>query len=75
MICTHIFTANSFNDIVRRCAQKFGDDRKLVDMVFSREKRLSIQHFGKDTTGTPDIHLDVVFLPCKHNFGSTVVSS
>jgi hypothetical protein len=43
-------------------------------MVLAGEKRLSIEHLGKDASSAPNVDLDVVFLPCEHDFGSAVVS-
>lgn len=62
------------NDILRWASQKLSDDGELIDVVLAWEEWLSFQHFSKDTTGAPDIDLDVVFLPGKHDFWSTVVS-
>ena len=62
------------NDIVRWCAQQFRDDGELIDVVLAREEWLALEHLCKDTTCTPDIDLDVVFLPCEHDFWRSVVS-
>jgi len=43
-------------------------------MVLSREKRLALQHLCEDTAGTPDINLNIVFLPCEHDLRGSVVS-
>lgn len=43
-------------------------------MVLAGEERLALEHLGKDAAGTPNVHLDVVFLPCEHDFGGAVVS-
>ena len=43
-------------------------------MVLSREKRLALEHLGKDAPRAPDVHLDVVLLPREHDFGCSVVS-
>jgi hypothetical protein len=69
-----IFATNSLDNIIGRCAQEFSDDGKLVNMILSREKWFSFQHFGENATSTPNINLDIILLPCKHDFGSSVVS-
>ncbi len=42
--------------------------------VFAREERLALEHLGKDTPRAPDIYRYVVFLPCEHDFWSTVIT-
>ena len=42
-------------------------------MVFPWEQRLSFKHFCKYTSRTPDIHLNIILLPCEHNLWRTVV--
>ena len=42
-------------------------------MVLAWEEWLPFQHFGKDTSCTPDVHLNIVFLPCEHDLGRPVV--
>lgn len=42
-------------------------------MVLSGEERLALEHLGKDAGGAPDVHLDVVFLPCEHDLGRPVI--
>lgn len=71
---THIFAADSFDHIIGRRTQQFGDDGELVDMVLAGEERLAIQHLCENTAGAPDIDLDVVLLPCEHNLGGAIVS-
>lgn len=71
---TYVLAANRLNDIIWRCSKKLSDDGELVDVVFAREKRLALEHLCKDTSSTPDVHLNVVFLPGKHDFGCPVVS-
>ena len=44
-------------------------------MVLAGEQRLALEHFRKDTSCTPDVHLHIVFLPCEHDFWGSVVSS
>ena len=48
--------------------------KRWVLTVFSREERLSLQHLGENATCAPDVDLDIVLLPCKHNLGRAVVS-
>ena len=43
-------------------------------MIFSREKWLALQHFGKDATSTPDINFDIVLLPGEHDFRGSVIT-
>lgn len=43
-------------------------------MILSREQRFAFKHLSKDATSTPNINLDVVFLPGEHDFGGSVVS-
>lgn len=43
-------------------------------MVLAREEGLSLEHLGKDASSAPNVDLDVVFLPCEHDFGGAVVS-
>ncbi len=62
------------NHIIWWGSKKLGDDRELVDVILPWEKRLALQHLRKDTSSTPDVNLNIVFLPCKHNLGSSVVS-
>lgn len=71
---THVLAADSLNNIIRRSAQQFCDDGKLVDVVLSWEQRLALEHFSEDTACTPDIDLNIVFLPCKHDLRGTVVA-
>jgi hypothetical protein len=43
-------------------------------MVLSWEKRLALEHLSEDAAGAPDVDLDVVLLPRKHNLRRAVVS-
>lgn len=43
-------------------------------MVLAGEERLTLEHLSKNAPGTPDVDLDVVFLPCEHDLGGSVVS-
>lgn len=70
---TYVFTGDGLDDILWRCAKQLRDDRKLVDMVLPREEWLPLEHLGEDTSCTPDIDRDIVFLPCEHDLGGTVV--
>ena len=71
---THVFARNSVDNIIRWCAEQLSDDRELVDVVLSGEKRLALEHLGKDATSTPDVHLDIILLPRQHDLRSAVVS-
>lgn len=69
-----VLAGDGVDDIIRGRAKEFRDDGELVDVVLAGEKGLSLQHLREDTSGTPDVHLDIVFLPGEHDFGSSVVS-
>lgn len=43
-------------------------------MILAREEWLSFQHLCENTPGTPNVHLNVIFLPCEHDFGRAIVS-
>lgn len=70
----YIFAADGVDDIVGRSAEELGDDGKLVHMILAREQGLAVQHLGKDTAGTPDVDLDVILLPSKHDLRGAVVA-
>jgi len=72
--CSYVFAADGLDDIVWWSSEKLGDNGELVDVVLAWEERLALEHFGKDTSGTPNVDLDVVFLPGKHDLWSSVVS-
>jgi len=71
---SYVLTSNCVNNIIWWGPKKLGDDRELVDVILPWEKRLALQHLRKDTSSTPDINLNIVFLPCKHNLRGSVVS-
>ena len=71
---TYVLTADCLDNIIWGSTQKFCDDRELVDMVFSGEKRLALEHLRKNTACTPDVYLHVVFLPCEHDLRGTVIT-
>lgn len=71
----YVFAGDAVNDVGRRVANQFGNDRELVDVILSREQRRTGNHLGEDTANTPDVNGHIVLLPRKHNFGSTVVTS
>jgi hypothetical protein len=73
-VLPYIFTANGLDHIVWRRSQKICNDGKLIDVIFAREERLALEHLGKNTAYTPDVNLNVVLLPCEHNFRRPVVS-
>ena len=43
-------------------------------MVLAGEQGLALQHLGEDATCAPDVHLNVVFLPCEHDLRRSVVA-
>lgn len=45
-----------------------------MNVVLAWEKRLSLDHFCENAACRPDVDLDVVVLPGKHNFRRTIVS-
>lgn len=71
---TYIFAADGLYDILRRSSKKLGDDGELIDVVLARKEWFAFQHLGKDTTGTPDVDLYIVFLPCQHDLWRPVVA-
>jgi len=71
---SYVLTANALYNIVWGSTKELGNNGELIDMVFPREERLALEHLGKDAACAPDVHLDVVFLPCEHDFGGSVVS-
>jgi hypothetical protein len=70
----YILTADCLDNIIWRGSEKLCNDGKLIDVILPWEEWLSLQHFRKDASSAPDIYLYIVFLPCQHNFRSTVVS-
>ena len=74
-LVAYVFAADGLDNIIWGSTQEFCDDGELVDVVLSREQRLALEHFCEDTACTPDIDLNIVFLPCKHNLRCTVVTS
>ena len=71
----YILAANALDNIVGRGAKQLGNDGELVHVVLAWEQRLALQHLGKNAARAPDVNLDVVLLPCKHDFRGAVVSS
>lgn len=47
---------------------------KKIRTIFSWEQRLALQHLCEDTSRTPDIYRDIVFLPREHDLRSSIVS-
>jgi len=70
----YVFTRDRVDNIVGRCTQELRDDGELVYVILAGEERLALQHLGEDATSTPDVHLDIVFLPREHDLGRPVVS-
>ncbi len=71
---SYILTGDSVDNIIWRGTEELSDDRELVDVILSREQRLALQHLCKDAPRTPDVNLHIIFLPCKHDLRSSVVS-
>jgi hypothetical protein len=71
---TYVLARNGVDNIIRRGTQKLGDDGELVDVILAGEEGLAVKHLSKDAAGTPDINLDVVFLPGEHDLGGSVIS-
>ena len=69
-----VLAADRLDHILRWSAQELGDDGKLIDVVLAGEQRFALEHFCEDTACAPDIDLDVVFLPCKHDLRRSIVS-
>ena len=42
-------------------------------MIFAREERFTLKHFGEDASRTPYVYLNIVLLPSKHDFRRPVV--
>jgi len=70
----YVFAGNGVDNIIRRSAKKLRDDGELIDVIFAGEEGLALQHLGEDAASTPDVDLDIVFLPREHDLGRTVVS-
>ena len=73
MCLAYVFTADGLNNIIRWGTQELRDDAELVDVIFAREQRFPLKHLSKDAPCAPNIHLNVVFLPCEHDLWGTVV--
>ena len=43
-------------------------------MILAGEEGFALEHLGEDATSTPDIDLDIVFLPSEHDLGGPVIS-
>ena len=59
--------------IIRGSSEELGYDRELVHVVFPWKQWFTLKHFRKNTACTPDIHLHIILLPCKHNFRRPIV--
>ena len=62
------------DNIIRWSTEELSNDGELVDVILSWEQWLALQHLGEDTSCRPDVDLDVVLLPCKHDLWRSVVS-
>lgn len=70
----YVLTADGLDNIIWWGTKELRDDGELVHMVLAGEERLALEHLSKDTSCTPDINLNVVLLPCEHDFRRSVVS-
>mgnify|MGYP005989957065 CR=1 FL=1 len=43
-------------------------------MILAGEEGLAFQHLGEDAASTPNVDLDIVFLPCEHDLRGSVIS-
>lgn len=68
-----ILRAYGIYHVLGRRPQQVCDDRELVHVVLAGEKRLALYHLGEDASRRPNVHLDVVLLPCQHDLGRPVV--
>ncbi len=73
-LLTYIFAGNCLAHIIRRGAQKLGNHRELMDMVFPGKQRLALYHLGEDACCAPDIYFCIILPPCEHDLRCTVVS-
>ena len=62
------------DNIIWRRSKKLRDDRELIDVIFSREQRLALQHLCEDASRAPDVNLHIVLLPSEHDLRRSVVS-
>lgn len=62
------------NNIIWWGTEEFSNYGKLVDVILSWEQRLALKHLSKDASSTPDINLNIILLPCKHNLRCSVIS-
>ena len=60
-------------DIVGWSAQELGDNRELINMILAWKEWLALQHFRKNASRAPNVHLDIIFLPRKHDFRRSIV--
>ncbi len=45
-----------------------------MDMVFAWKEWFAFQHLGKDTASAPDVDLNIILLPGKHDFWRSIIS-
>jgi hypothetical protein len=62
------------NNVIWGRSQQFRNNGELIHVVLSREEWLALEHLGENASCTPDIYFNVVFLPCEHDLGCSVVS-
>ena len=70
----YVFARDRVDNVVWRCTQELRDDGELVDVILAGEEGLALEHLGKDTAGAPNVDLNIVLLPGKHDLRRTVVS-
>ena len=73
-LLTHVFAAYRLNHVIWGSSKQLCNDGELIDMILAREKRLSLQHLCEDAPSTPNVDLNVIFLPREHDFGCAIVS-
>ena len=74
IVATHVLAGDGVDNIIGGCSEKLSNDGELVDVVLAGEQGLALEHLGKDAACTPDVDLDIVFLPCKHDLRGAVVA-
>ena len=68
-----ILARDGLDHIIGWRPEKLRDDRELVNMILAGEERRALKHLGQDTTGAPDVDLDVVLLLVEHDLRCLVV--
>jgi hypothetical protein len=55
-----------------RISESYIDERWRT--VLSGEEGFALEHFGKDAACAPDVDSYIVFLPCEHDLGGSVIA-